>query len=180
MVVCTPRGLLNAKYLMSSRTTTRTSSTWMTAVSGSTRRPNSVTTEPSTLTRPCAMRSSAARREAMPARDSTFCSRTPSGGSEFIDGVHFWQQRRDRRQIVQRGQSEALEEQFRGAVEEAAGLDVGPRLLDQSTGEQGADDAVTVHTADRGDPGAGHRLTVGDDGEGLEGGPGALGTLAVE
>src|SRR5262245_51210562 len=165
MVVNTPRGLLKARYTMSSRTTTRTSSTWMTTVSGSTRRPNSVTTAPSTLTRPWAMRSSAARREATPARDRTFCSRTPSG-SEFVNGVHLRQQRRDRGQILQRGQSKPLQEQFGCAVKETAGLGVGPGLLDETAGKQGADDAVAVDATNSGDTSTSHRLPIGDNGEG--------------
>src|SRR6266567_6382660 len=104
----------------------RLPSTCTTAVSGSIRRPISVTTSPSTMTRPAAISSSAARRDATPAWASTFWSRTPFGvGSDIVDRVHFWQEGSDRGQILQRGQSESLEEQFGGSVENAAGLGVG-------------------------------------------------------
>src|SRR5947209_8112135 len=56
-------------------------STSMRSVRGSARTPISVTTLPLTLTRPAAIISSAARREATPALASTFWGRSPTGPS---------------------------------------------------------------------------------------------------
>src|SRR6266545_820424 len=169
-----------ARYTRSSRTLTRTPSTWITAVRGSTRRPNSVTTAPSTLTRPSAISSSAALLDPTPAFASTFCRRTPSDCSDVIDRVHLGQQRGDRRQILQRGQSDSLKEQFGGAEQESAGLAVRPGLLDQPAGQQGSDHTVHIDPADGRDPLPGNGLPVGDHREGLQGGAGQPGALAVE
>src|SRR5699024_7508907 len=54
-------------------------STKITSCNGSTRVPNAVTTSSLTSTRPSVIRSSATRREAIPAAAITFCKRSPSG-----------------------------------------------------------------------------------------------------
>src|SRR3982074_3463418 len=144
----------------------RLPSTCTPAGSGLIRRPISVTTSPSTITRPAAISSSAARRDATPAWASTFWSRTPSGvGSDIVDRVHFWQEGGDWRQILQRGQSKALKEQFGGPVEDATGFAVGAGLSDQTTCHQGTDDAVDIHTTYRSDAGPGHGLSIRDHSE---------------
>ena len=53
----------------------------------STLRPGSSTVTPLTVTRPAAMRSSDTRRDATPAAAMTFCNRSPSGFSPFIETV---------------------------------------------------------------------------------------------
>src|SRR5690606_7702551 len=140
----------------------------MIAVSGSTRRPSCLTTSPLTAIRPWTIISSAARREATPACDSTFCSRTPSAGldwdfsSDVINRIHFGQQWGERRQILQRRQSEPLQEQLGRAVQDAARLRISSSLFNQAAPYQGTDNAIHVDTPYRSHPGAGHRLAVGD------------------
>src|SRR5664279_6387128 len=110
------------------------------------RRPISRTTMPSTLTRPERISSSALRRDATPAAETTFCKRTPAGpssssgfarrgspgprGSFIVDRIDIGQQRTQRRQFTEVGKPEALEEQLRRAVEKSPGVRVGPGLLD--------------------------------------------------
>src|ERR1700709_2782851 len=156
----------------------RLPSTWTTALSGSMRRPISLTTSPSTLTRPSRMSSSDLRREATPAAASTFCRRTPSSlpsssstpslirpvffrwverrlafdFSVIFEGINFREQGAKGRQVLEAGQPEPFGEQFGGAVQQAAGFGVLPDLVDQAAGEQGTDDAVDIDTADAGDP----------------------------
>ena len=50
------------------------------------RTPSSVTTSPSTVTRPAVIISSQARRDPAPAWASTFCRRTPSGSWTSVPG----------------------------------------------------------------------------------------------
>src|SRR5688572_13692760 len=120
MVLTTPVGLFRARYTWPlSVVVMRDPSTLMTAVAGSTRVPSVRTTWPSTSTRPAAISASLARRLPTPAAASTFCSRTPSSGIlgvTFLDGVGVGQVRRQRRQLVDRGHAEALQEVGRGAV----------------------------------------------------------------
>ena len=189
-----PSGLFSARCTRSSRSTTGSPSTCTTAVSGSTRRPISRTTLPSTLTRPAAMSSSAARRDATPAWASTFCSRTPSGLSSV---VHCPLPVFRPASIA----SMASTSGSRGASGGRSSIDVRPsrsrnssvvrnsvalrravhaRLLDEPSRHQGTQHAVAVHTADRRDAGTGHRLAVGDHGEGLQRRPGELRALAAE
>ena len=97
-----------------------------------------------------------------------------------IDGVDVGQQGRQRRQVVDRRQPQPLEEQLGGAEQRALRRAVHARLLDEPSGHQGTQHAVAVHTAYRRDAGAGHRLAVGDHGEGLQRRPGELGALAAE
>ena len=83
---------------------TRLPSTWMTAVSGSTRRPSSRDDLAVDLTRPSAISSSAARREATPAWDEHLLQPHAVVGvvqPDIVDRIHFGQQRSDRRQILQ-------------------------------------------------------------------------------
>src|SRR5690242_8241831 len=105
----------------------------MTAVAGSTLVPSRVTTSPSTSTSPASISSSHLRRLATPEEASSFCSRTRPSSSVSIDRgldrfdlrrlvleVHVLQvghQRSQLGQLVQRGDSDPLEEVVRGAVE---------------------------------------------------------------
>src|SRR4051794_28382647 len=98
--------------------------TWMTTVSGCTRRPISRTTTPSTVTRPAAISASAALRDATPAWASTFCSRTPSGcasvilpsltNSQLVDGIDVGKKRGQWRKIREGGQAQPLQEHLGG------------------------------------------------------------------
>src|SRR5690606_36305468 len=91
MVETTPRGLLNARYSRSGLVTTRSPSTWITAVAGSTLSPR-VATTPSTLTRRTAIISSQARRDPTPAAAKAFCNRTsrPVGSPGRTVGLRDW------------------------------------------------------------------------------------------
>src|SRR5690242_12730813 len=127
--------------------------------------PCSVTTWPSTLTRPCSISSSHLRRDPMPAAASTFCSRMPYGRSGLIDvetiqGVEVRQQRREGGQVVERLQTHLLEEQLGGAEQPRPALGLRPDLDDQPARQQGADDAVDVNAADGRDARTRHRLPV--------------------
>ena len=184
----TPRGLFSARYTRSSRTLITSPSTRMTAVAGSTRVPIAATRRPSTETRPAAISSSQARREPSPAAASTFCSRTPSSVRISASSCHSSSSSRaarsgssgasegssssDCRPIRSRNSSEV-----RNRLGAALRLDAD--LDDQPAGEQGADDAVDVHAADRRHPRARHRLAVRDHGERLERGLAEPGALAV-
>ena len=66
--------------------------------------------------------------------------------------------------------AEVLEEKVGGGVEEGATGKFGPALdLDEFAIEEFLQDAVSGDSADMLDGGFGHRLTVGDDGEGFHG-----------
>src|SRR5436190_5134379 len=69
---------------MSLATTTGTPSTVIRACSGSTRCP-SVAGSPPTWTRPAPMSASHARRDPMPARARTFCSRSPDASRSVVE-----------------------------------------------------------------------------------------------
>src|SRR4051812_33193345 len=101
------------------------------------REPSSVTTRPFTRTRPAAISSSETRREAMPAADITFCSRTRPDSSSAGIGVDRFgagQQGRERRQVGERTDAEGDEELVRGPVQHGARL-LGPAdLLDEALG----------------------------------------------
>src|ERR1700761_3691934 len=79
-----------------------------------------------------------------------------------------WQERRQVRQLVQGRHSEALKEVAGGAVQDRAGLGVGPRVLNEPAQHERPDHAVAVDAAHRGDSGPADRLPVGDDGQGLK------------
>src|SRR5882757_486547 len=117
----------------------------MTALTGSTRVPNSRTTLPSTLTRPSAISSSAARRLATPALDSTFCSRTPSGDSDIVDRIHFGEERSDGGQVLDGRQPQPLQEQLGRSIKDATSLPVRADLLDQAPGQEGPHHPVNVN-----------------------------------
>src|SRR6476469_2824351 len=149
----------------------RLPSTCTTAFSGSIRVPISRTTMPSTFTRPARISSSALRRDATPADASTFCSRTPSSSagapdppgstrSDIVKVPDVGQQGTQGRQLGQVAQAQPLQEHVGGAVERAAGVRIDAAVLYQPPRHQGADDAVDVDAAHRGDPGAGDRLPV--------------------
>ena len=66
-------------------------------------------------------------------------------------------------------QAEAFEEFRGGLVEEGAAGGLGAaRQLDEAALQQGGDDAIDGDAADRLDVGAGDRLAISDDGEGLQ------------
>src|SRR4051794_11595712 len=165
--------------MRSSLRTTRTPSTWITALTGSTRVPNSRTTLPSTLTRPSAIRSSAARRLATPALDSTFCSRTPSG-SDIVDRIHFGQEGSDGRQVRQGRKPQPLQEQLGRAVKNATSLPVRTGLLDEAPENKRPDHPIHVNPTHSRDPRTRDGLAVRDHREGLQSGPGQLGPLPPE
>jgi len=74
-----------------------------------------------------------------------------------------------RRQVVERGQAEPLEELEAGAVQDRAAGRVRAALLgDQPSVQERPHRVVRVHAADPLDGGPGHRLAIGDDGKGLE------------
>ena len=75
----------------------------------------------------------------------------------------------ERRQVVERGQAEALQELEAGAVEDRPAGRVGPALLDDEPAvEQAAHHVVRVDAADALDDAPRDRLAVGDDGQRLE------------
>src|SRR6195952_4509141 len=172
----------------------RLPSTWTTALAGSMRRPISLTTRPSTFTRPSLISSSALRREATPAAASTFCNRTPSSLpsssstpslirpvffrwverrlafelSVIFEGINFREQGAKGRKVLEAGQPEPFDEQLGGAVQQATGLGVLPDFFDQAASDQSADDAVDVDAADAGNARPRDGLPVGDDGKRLQ------------
>src|SRR5687767_12153665 len=133
---------------------------WSTA--GSTCRPT-VAVTPLTATRPAITICSAARRDATPASASALWTRTrsliePQGGLRF-----------ERRELVERRQTEPLQEIKAGPIQERPTDRIRPALLDhQPAVEQAAQHIVGVDTADALDDGARHRLAVGDDRQRLE------------
>ena len=98
--------------------------------------------------------------------------------SSIVDGLG--QQRRQLGQLGEAGQPEPLQEQRRRRVEPAAAVGVGADLVHQPAGDQRPHDAVDPDAADRRHAGAGHRLAVGDDGEGLQRGLGEPAALPVD
>src|SRR6195952_3242593 len=205
MVESMPGILLSARYTWSSRNTIRLPSTCTTALSGSMRRPISLTTRPSTFTRPSLISSSALRREATPAAASTFCNRTPSSLpsssstpslirpvffrwverrlafelSVIFEGINFREQGAKGRKVLEGGEPEPFDEQLGGAVQQSAGFGVLPDFFDQAARDQSADDAVDVDATDTGDAGPGDRLPVGDDGQSFQGRSGQPALLAA-
>ncbi len=80
-----------------------------------------------------------------------------------------------------RVEPQALEEKRGGAVQHRlTRARIPADLLDEPVGVQGADHSVHADAPDGGDLGPGHRLFVGDDGEGLERGRRQPGRLALE
>src|SRR5882757_4570315 len=120
----------------------RSPSTCTMAVSGCTRLPISRTTTPSTVTRPAAISSSAALRDATPAWASTFCSRTPSGcasvivtsltNSQLVDSVDVGQQRGQRRKLRKGVQARPLQEHLGGGEQGALYRRVDARFLHEA------------------------------------------------
>src|SRR5512133_4072695 len=80
----------------------------MSACSGSTFAPSSLTTWPFTVTRPAVISSSQARREAMPAAASTFCKRS-SDMSQLYLGTRPGRQRRTCQGIAIKCQQQAAD-----------------------------------------------------------------------
>src|SRR5690606_29828369 len=107
---------------------------------GSTRRPGSVIVSPLTVTRPWAMSTSEARRDATPAAAMTFCRRSPSvdapvtAGSPSVEVIEpvraVIEQRRDLRQLVYRVDAELGEHQVGRPVVDRARLTVGECFRD--------------------------------------------------
>src|ERR1700712_4220458 len=206
MVESMPGILLSARYTWSSRSTMRLPSTCTTALSGSMRRPISLTTRPSTFTRPSLISSSALRREATPAAASTFCNRTPSSLpsssstpslirpvffrwverrlafelSVIFEGINFREQGAKGRKVLEAGQPEPFGEQLGGAIKQSAGFGVLPDFFDQAACKQSADDTVDVDPADAGNPGPGDRLPIRDDGQRFQGRLGQAALLTVQ
>ena len=95
-------------------------------------------------------------------------SRVTSAGRSLEDD---FSQLIRRREPFQAAQPEVFQEQGGRAVVHRASDHFGAsNLLDEAALEEGLHDAVHVHAADLFDFGAGDRLPIGDDGEGLEGG----------
>ena len=147
----------------------------------------------STDTRPSPMSTSQARREPMPGGGEHLlqadalvvascgpCGRLRSWARRRRARSSVGQERRERRQLVERAQPEPLEQQVGRAVQRRRAVRVVPGLRDQAAGEQRAHDAVDVDAADRADPRPGDRLAVGDDGERLERGLRQPGRLPVQ
>ena len=73
------------------------------------------------------------------------------------------------RKLIEAGQSEMLQELESGAIDDGpAGLVQPALLLDHAPVDQGAQDAVGIDAAHRFNVGAGHRLAIGDDGQGFQ------------
>src|SRR5499427_4077033 len=155
----------------------------MRSTAGSAWAPGSRRTTPLTVTRPAARSASAPRRELSPAWARILLRRI--GGRSALrdahDGITVDVSGRlgdrelalDLGQVGEVAQAEGDEEVARGLVEE------GPAWRVLATGdadhpavEEIVEHRVRVHPAHGVDVGTRHRLTIGDDGEGLESGAG--------
>src|ERR1700691_2822778 len=171
-------------------------STLITWCSGSTRAPNRRTVSPSTSTRPAPMSYSQCLRLPIPASAMTFCSLTPPGtsvsesrspkssasssakpaapglrsGVLILDVANvFRQEGSEIREVLQARQPQAFQEVPGGPEEDGTGLRIRARLLGQAAQHQRAHHPVAVDPAHGRHPGPADRLTVGDDGQGLQG-----------
>src|SRR5690348_7549844 len=159
-------------------------STSIVAVSGSTTWP-SVARRPSTWTRPAAISSSLARRDATPAAARTFWSRSGGIGLRGRLGWRFRSVRGrvgpgflvdeprreldvERRELDERREPEPLEEVEPGPVQKRPAGRLGPpELHDEPSMEERADRVVGIDAADPLDRRLRDRLAVGDDRERL-------------
>ena len=187
-------------------TGSRSPSTRITAVSGSTRAPSWVTTAPSTSTRPAAISSSQRRRLATPGLGQHLlqpdADRADDVGVRAVVGSESRSVTRSRPEPGRSSSPSISAISGRnGAISGSSSRPVRPirsrkyavvrnrcAPLSGSTPasstsprvDQGAHHAVDVDAADRRDPGPADRLPVGDDGERLERRRGEPGLLAVE
>ena len=141
-----------------------------------------------TVTRPSAISSSHTRREPDPDPGQHLLQPLPGGqgwraGSaqpsadrahlllELGQGLGPGEQVLDRRQLIEAVEAEPLQEGVGGGVEDGLARARGPpHRGDVAPVLEQADHPVDVDPAEGGDLGPGHRLLVGHDGQGLEGG----------
>src|SRR4051812_46003734 len=167
-------------------TSTVCPSTWISSTPGRTFVPGAVTLSPLTNTRPLAISSSAARREATPEWARNAWRRTSSTCwclfclGRGITKRELWVVARlaarehhgqvfGARQVVQRAEAEVLQEKGRRSVQQRPAQPLAAaHHLHQAALLERLEHRAGAHAADVLQLGAAHRLAVGDDGQRLE------------